>query len=85
MGLLFEFLKIVWEFYETFVEVDMCEIVLITSEGTGYEFSAAIFIDLLKFWCEVLTIVLGCISMSGDASGEQLAGRRIFWKLKKLS
>ena len=31
------------------MEVDMCEIVLITGEGTGYEFSAAIFIDLLKF------------------------------------
>ena len=27
-----------------FVNTDMCEIVLITSENTDYEFSAAIFI-----------------------------------------
>ena len=32
-----------------FVNVDMCEITLITSESTDYEFSAAIFIELLKF------------------------------------
>ena len=77
-----------------FVNVGMCEITLITSESTDYEFSAAIFIELLKFWCEVLTIVLGCMRMSGDVSGAQLAGRRgrgrgvspvLFWKLKKLS
>ena len=59
-----------------FVNVDMCEIVLITSKSTDYEFSTAILIDLLKFWCEVLTIVLGCMRMSGDVSRAQLAGRR---------
>ena len=32
-----------------FVNVDMCEFVLVTSESTDYEFFAAIFIDLLKF------------------------------------
>ena len=51
-----------------FVNVDMCEIGLIRSESTDYEFSTAIFIELLKFWSEVLTIVLGCIRMSGDVS-----------------
>ena len=49
-----------------FVNVDMCESVLIASESTDYEFSAAIFIEPSKCWCEVLTIVLGCMRMSGD-------------------
>ena len=37
-----------------FVNVDMCKTVLIAGESTG---SAAIFIELLKFFCEVLTII----------------------------
>ena len=32
-----------------FVNVDTCEIVLVTSVSTVYEFSAANFIELLKF------------------------------------
>ena len=32
-----------------FVNVGVCEIVLITSESTDYEFSAVIFIELLRF------------------------------------
>ena len=34
-----------------FVNLDMCEIVLITSEGIDYEFSAAIFIECLDVRC----------------------------------
>ena len=67
-----------------FATVEICEVVFITSESTDYEFSAAIFIKSLKFWCEVLTIVLGCMHISGDVSGAQLIERRIFWKLKKF-
>ena len=37
-----------------FVNVDMCKTVLIAGESTG---SAAIFIELLKSFCEVLTII----------------------------
>ena len=50
------------------VNVDMCEIVVIISEITDHQFSTAIFIFLflLKFWCEVITIVWGCMRMSGD-------------------
>ena len=59
-----------------FLNVDVCDIVLITSESTDYEFLADIFIELLKFWCEVLTVVLGCMRMFDDSSGAQLAGRR---------
>ena len=40
-----------------FVNVEMCKTVLIAGESTDYEFSAAIFIELLKFFCEVLTII----------------------------
>ena len=54
----------------------MCDIVLTTSESTDYEFSEAILIELLMFWCEVLTIVLGCMNLSGDVSGVQFARRR---------
>ena len=32
-----------------FVNMGMCEITLIKSENTVYEFSGAIFIELLKF------------------------------------
>ena len=78
-----------------FVNMDMREIALITSESTEYEFSAAIFIELLKFWYKVVTIVLGCMRMPGNVSGAQLAGKReggggggltpnLFSKLKKL-
>ena len=57
-GCFFEFLKIVWEFYVMFVNVDMREtVLLITNESTDY-FSAAIFIELLKFWCEYLLLFL---------------------------
>ena len=58
-------------FFVMHVNVGMCEIVIRTSESADYEFSAAIFIKLLKFWCEVLTIVLGCMHMSGDVSWAQ--------------
>ena len=52
----FLFLKIVWEFYVMFVNVDMREtVLLISSESTDYS-SAAIFIELLKFWCEYLLL-----------------------------
>ena len=59
-----------------FVDVGMCEITLIKSESTVCEFSGAIFIELLKFPCEVVTIVLGCMRMSGDVTGAQLTGKR---------
>ena len=55
-----------------FVNVDMCKTVLIAGESTD---SAAIFIELLKFFCEVL-LFLGCMCMSGDVSGAILAERR---------
>ena len=56
----------------------MCEIVLNTSEIIDYEFSAAIFIELLNFWCELLTTVLGCVCESDDVSGAQVVGRKAF-------
>ena len=75
-----------------FVNVDMREIALITSESTQYEFSAAIFIELLKFWYKVVTIVLECMRMPGNVSGAQLAGKREggvlpypFLKIKKIA
>ena len=37
-----------------FVNVDMCKTVLIAGGSTD---SATIFIELLKFFCEVLTII----------------------------
>ena len=39
--------------------------------STDYELSTNIFINLLKFLCEVSTIVLVYMHMSGDASGAQ--------------
>ena len=58
-----------------FVNVDMYTTVLNAGESTD---SAAIFIELLNCFCEVL-LFLGCMCMSGDVSGAQLAGN-----LKKL-
>ena len=59
-----------------FANVDMCEIVFNTSESTDYEFSAAIFIELLKFWSEVLTTVSGSMlyvwwGIKGTISGKE--------------
>ena len=59
-----------------FDDVGMCKTVLIPGESTDYEFSAAIFIEFLKFFCEVLTIIFRMHGMSGDISGAQLAGRK---------
>ena len=55
-----------------FVNVDICTTVLNAGESTD---SAAIFIELLQCFCEVL-LFLGCMCMSGDVSGAQLAGNR---------
>ena len=72
-----------------FVSVDMCKTVLIAGETRD---SAAIFIELLKFFCEVLTIIFRMHvyfwwRIRGTISGEE--GREwvssiLFWKLKKL-
>ena len=71
-----------------FVNVDMCKTVLIAGESTG---SAAIFIELLKFFCEVLTIIFRMHVYGWWRIRAQLARRRgggasptFFWKLKKL-
>ena len=48
-----------------FVNVDMCTTVLNAGENTD---SAAIFIELLKCFCEVL-LFSGCMCMSGGVSG----------------
>ena len=71
-----------------FVNVDMCKTVLIAGESTG---SAAIFIELLKFFCEVLTIIFRMHvyvwwRIRGTISGEEGQGvsPTLFCKLKKL-
>ena len=45
--------------FENFFE-GFCEIVLIISGSTDYEFSAA-NLDLSKFWCGVFTIIMECL------------------------
>ena len=71
-----------------FVNVDMCKTVLIAGESTD---SAAISVELVKFFWEVL-LFLGCMCMSDDVSGAQLAGRRVrgglpypFLKIEKIA
>ena len=59
-----------------FVNLEMCKAVLIAGESTDCELSAAIFIELLKFFCEVVTIIFRMQAYVGDVSGAQLAGRR---------
>ena len=53
------------------VNVDICKTVLIAGESTD---SPAFFIELLKFFCEVL--FLGCMRTPGVVSGAQLEERR---------
>ena len=52
-----------------FVDVDMCKIVLIAGESADYEFSAAIFIELLKSFYEGLFVKPG-IQERGTECGE---------------
>ena len=47
--------------FVTFVNKEVCEIILIISGSTEYEFSAAIFIELSKIWCKVFTIIMRCL------------------------
>ena len=56
-GLFFLIFKDCLRIFVMFVNVDMCKTVLIAGESTD---SAAIFIELLKFFCEVL-LFLGCM------------------------
>ena len=56
-GLFFGDFKDCLRIFVMFVDVDMCKTVLIAGESTDYEFTAAIFIELLKFFCEVVTII----------------------------
>ena len=45
----------------------VCEIALIIRGSTDYQFSAAIFIELIKFRCEAFTIIMGCMHIqTGD-------------------
>ena len=53
-GLFFFIFKDCLRIFVMFVNVDMCKTVLIAGESTD---SAAIFIELLKCFCEVLTII----------------------------
>ena len=68
-GLLFEFVRLFENFYDVCEREDVWNCPYYKQENC-YEFSAAIFIELLKFWCEVLPIVLGCMRMPGDVSGD---------------
>ena len=55
MGVVFFFIfKDCLRIFVIFVNVDMCKTVLIAGEIRD---SAAIFIDLIKSFCEVLTII----------------------------
>ena len=66
MGVVFFFIfKDRLRIFVMFVNVDMCKTVLIAGESTD---SAAIFIELLKCFCEVL-LFSGCMCMSGGVSG----------------
>ena len=72
-----------------FVNVYMCEIALITTESTDYEVSAAIFIELLKFQCEVLSFwdASVCLVTYQGHNQEVEEGRlslALFWKMNKL-
>ena len=57
----FDFLRTILRIFVIFTKEDVYEIVLIIGETANYYFSATIFIELLKCWCEVFTIVLGCM------------------------
>ena len=72
-GLFFRIFKDCLRIFVMFVNVDMCKTVLITGDSTDSE---AIFIGLLKCFCEVL-LFLGYIRMyvwwrvRGTISGEE--------------
>ena len=53
-GLFFRIFKDCLRIFVMFVNMDMCKTVLIAGESTD---SAAIFIELLKCFCEALTII----------------------------
>ena len=83
-GCFCEFLRIAWEFLWclwtwTYMKLFLLQVRILTMSSLQL-----LLRSYLKFWCEVLTIVLGCMRMFGDVSGPQLEGRRIFWKLKKM-
>ena len=86
----FLFLKIFWELLWCLWTWTCMKLPLLQAR-VDYDFSPAIFIELSNFWCELLTIVLGCMLMSSDVSGAQLAGRRgkglpcLFLKIEKIA
>ena len=54
------------------LNVDGCDIVILSL----LQVMRVLTMNSLKFWCEVLIIVLGCMRMSDDTSGAQLAGEK---------
>ena len=60
--------------------MDLCEIVLVTSESLDYEFSEANCIELLKFWCEVLTIRFGMYAYVWWCINEPNIGEKHFFR-----
>ena len=62
----FEFLRTFLRICAMFLNEKVCEIVLIISDSTEYDFSASIFIELSKFWCEVFTAIMGWMLVHVD-------------------
>ena len=54
-----------------FLNVGVCDILILSMLQVRVLrlSSLQIFIESLKFWCELLIIVLGCLCMSDDALG----------------
>ena len=74
-----------------FVNVDMCKTVLIAGEGTD---CAAIFIELLKCFCEVLTIIFTMHvyvwwrirgTISGEKGGGEVGLPYSFLNIEKIA
>ena len=84
VGLLFWVFKDCLRIFVVFVKVACVKLSLLQVRVLTIWVLCSYFTELFKLWCEMLTIALRCMRLSGDVSGAQLAGRRIFWKLKKL-
>ena len=86
-GLFFLIFKDCLRIFVMFLNVYMCKTVLIAGDSTD---SAAIFIELLILFCEVLTIIFTmhvyiCWHIRDTISGEEgEVSPTLFWKLKKL-
>ena len=84
VGLLFWVFKNCLRIFVMFANADMCVKLSLLQVRVLTTSFLQLFLLIIKVVMWSADYCFGCMRISGDVSGAQLAGGRIFWKLEKL-